>query len=111
MHSEDDLTNEMTAIGSTLFSGDKRGFYNMWQQLSADYVKGLVQVKACRTAANRFFHVECAICQQFVHVGFGHWEVHGPNDLANARMRLFSWFQPSIRGAPEPSENEGAPQR
>ena len=75
VHSEDDLTKEMSAIQSTLFSEDLTGFNSMWYRLSADFAAGLVRIKACRIAASRFFHVECTSCGEFMHVAFGHWDV------------------------------------
>ena len=102
VHSGDDLDNEMKSIQSTLFSGDLTGLNSLWYRLSADFAAGLVRIKACRTAAGRFFHVECTSCGEFVHVAFSHWDVQGPRCLEQARQRLFSWFYPAIEGAPEP---------
>ena len=55
-----------------------------------------IEVTACRTKANRFFHVRCKQCKQFSYGQFGTWAVPdatGEGTTEGARDNLAKFFK------------------
>ena len=55
-------------------------------------VWGQCRVTACRTQANRFFHVQCLKCQQSVYGQYGAWAAELSPKAPDRAMRALAEF-------------------
>ena len=71
--SADDWINH---LGSTLFTKNTKTLYKIGSRIGPVW-GDKCRVTACRTQANRFFHVQCLKCLQCAYGKYGHWAADG----------------------------------
>ena len=89
---EKDADEWINHLGSTLFAKNTNTLYNIGRRINPVWGdKG--RVTACRTKANRFFHVQCLKCLQCVWGRYGTWtEDESPMAPKRAMILLREFF-------------------
>ena len=70
---EKDADDWINHLGSTLFAKNTKTLYKILERIRPVMMKDKCRVTACRTKANRFFHVQCLKCLQCVYGKYGTW--------------------------------------
>ena len=94
---EPDVHHWMDHLHSALFHYDSRYWYAINNNLIAQWDH--LKVEACRTAANRYYYVECARCKCFI---YGQYDKHHKGACSVAKNKLLQWLGTAL---PDPNEN------
>ena len=96
-HTDDWITH----LSSTLFAKNTRTCYKIGSRIKA--VGGSkCRVTACRTQANRFFHVQCLKCLQCVYGAYGTWTEDASPMAPKRAMSLLAEFFMVEEGGEKP---------
>ena len=80
-------------LGSTLFAENSRTLYKILDRIRPVMMRDKCRVTACRTKANRFFHVQCLKCLQCAYGKYGTWaEDASPMAPTRAQSVLAEFF-------------------
>ena len=96
---EEDSDAWLAHLRSTLYGSDERPLDMLEGKIKANWER--IEVTACRTKANRFFHVRCKQCNQYSYGQFGTWAVsnaNGEDTAGGARDDLAKFF--NFQGVP-----------
>ena len=96
---EEDSDTWLAHLRSTLYSSNGRPLDMIEGKIKANWER--IEVTACRTKANRFFHVRCKQCNQYSYGQFGTWAVSnatGEDTAGGARDDLAKFF--NFQGVP-----------
>ena len=83
---EKDADGWIHHLGSTLFAENSRTLYKILERIRPVMRSDKCRVTACRTQANRFFHVQCLKCRQCAYGKYGHW-AEGASPMAPTRAQ------------------------
>ena len=93
-HQEEDSDKWLAHLRATLYSSNQHPLDMLDGRIRARW--GRIEVTACRTQANRFFHVRCKDCKQYSYGEFGTWAVPdatGEGTAEGARDNLAKFFK------------------
>ena len=96
---EEDSDAWLAHLRSTLYSSNEHPLDMLEGKIKANWER--IEVTACRTKANRFFHVRCKQCNQYSYGQFGTWAVsnaNGEDTAGGARDDLAKFF--NFQGVP-----------
>ena len=82
---EKDVDDWINHLGSTLFQWNTKPLYKIQTRLRPVW-REKCRVTACRTQANRFFHVQCLKCLQCAYGKYGTW-AEGASPMAPTRAQ------------------------
>ena len=89
---EKDADDWINHLGSTLFAKNSKTLYKIRRRIIPVW-RDKCRVTACRTKANRFFHVQCLKCLQCVYGRYGTWaEDESPMAPKRAMSLLAEFF-------------------
>ena len=90
---EKDVDDWINHLGSTLFKWDTKPACKILTRLRPVHTQQKCRVTACRTQANRSFHVQCLDCLQCVYGKYGTWaEGESPMAPTRAAKGLMDFF-------------------
>ena len=90
---EKDVDDWINHLGSTLFQWNSKPLYKILTRLRPVHKEQKCRVTACRTQANRSFHVQCLDCLQCVYGKYGTWaEGESPMAPTRAAKGLMDFF-------------------
>ena len=90
---EKDADDWINHLGSTLFAKNSRTLYKILERIRPVMRRDKCRVTACRTQANRFFHVQCLKCLQCAYGKYGTWaEDASPMAPTRAQSVLAEFF-------------------
>ena len=90
---EKDVDDWINHLGSTLFKWDNKPACKILTRLRPVHKEQKCRVTACRTQANRSFHVQCLDCLQCVYGKYGTWaEGESPMAPTRAAKGLMDFF-------------------
>ena len=92
---EKDLDAWLSHLRSTLYSGDDRPLDTLEGKIRANWER--IEATACRTKANRFFHVRCKQCNQYSYGQYG-YDARQKGEDKTARADLAQFFK--VKGVP-----------
>ena len=89
---EKDADDWINHLGATLFAKNTKTCYKIGSRIGPVW-GDKCRVTACRTKANRFFHVQCLKCRQCAYGKYGHWaEDASPMAPTRAQSVLAEFF-------------------
>ena len=88
---EKDADDWINHLGSTLFAHNSKTLYKILDRIRPVW-GGKCRVTACRTKANRFFHVQCLKCLQCAYGKYGHWTADESPMAPERAMRVLTEF-------------------
>ena len=83
---EKDADGWINHLGSTLFAENTKTLYKILERIRPVMRQNKCRVTACRTQANRFFHVQCLKCLQCAYGKYGTW-AEGASPMAPTRAQ------------------------
>ena len=86
------IDNWINHLCATLFVKNIKVAHNIWAKLKPVHARNEVDITACRTIANRFFHVECLECGQCVYGDYGTWTADGSPTATECAMHDLAQF-------------------
>ena len=89
-------------LGSTLFAENSRTLYKILERIRPVMMRDKCRVTACRTKANRFFHVQCLKCLQCVYGRYGTWTEDASPMAPKRAMSLLAEFFMIEEGGEKP---------
>ena len=96
--SADDWINH---LGATLFVKNTKTLYKIGSRIGPVW-GDKCRVTACRTQANRFFHVQCLKCLQCVYGKYGTWTEDASPMAPKRAMNLLAEFFMIEEGGEKP---------
>ena len=88
---EKDAVYWINHLGSTLFAHNSKTLYKILDRIRPVW-GGKCRVTACRTQANRFFHVQCLKCLQCAYGKYGRWTADQSPMAPDRAMRMLAEF-------------------
>ena len=99
---EKDADDWINHLGSTLFVENSKTLDKIWDRIRPVMRKNKCRVTACRTQANRFFHVQCLKCLQCVYGKYGTWTEDASPMAPKRAMSLLAQFFMIEEGGEKP---------